>query len=93
MLSMCLCVSLRYSSEECFPANLRFFEWRRFQRISQEERERERAFNREQQLYKTEARERVYFAARPAFLTNSPNSFPFNDDIWNEYTCINRVRE
>jgi len=52
-----------------------------FLKKRERERERERAFNREQQLYKTEARERVYFAARPAFLTNSPNSFPFNDDI------------
>ena len=72
-MSVCLCVSLRYSSEEYIPANLYFFGRRRVCGIS---RKRKASGNQERIIMRPRKdRERVYFANRPRVSFSSPR-FP-----------------
>ena len=90
-MSVCLCVSLRYSSEEYIPANLYFFGRRRVCGIS---RKRKASGNQERIIYDPGKTEREFtLPIDPAFLFHPHDFLPFYDDDLNKHQTEREKRE
>ena len=90
-MSVCLCVSLRYSSEEYIPANLYFFGRRRVCGIS---RKRKASGNQERIIYDPGKTEREFtLPIDPAFLFHPRDFLPFYDDDLNKHQTEREERE
>ena len=90
-MSVCLCVSLRYSSEEYIPANLYFFGRRRVCGIS---RKRKASGNQERIIYDPGKTEREFtLPIDPAFLFHPRDFLLFYDDDLNKHQTEREERE